>query len=151
MTEFEKSKENVKVLANLLRDRYMYDLASAIRGDDYEYLGIKNLFTSRIRYCMGITEVYATTIDIRTDEKIMQFEISDILYELKEMKAEKRKKHYFYHVLDALTTLRVLELMSQEEYNNLTALCDEMLSYISDYSEIKLDLIKERLNKMVSE
>lgn len=136
--------ENVEVLKGLFRDANIYNLVSAVRGNDYGLSHIKYLFTSRIRYFLNVDKTYTS---VREDEYISFFEYQDIFNDIEYAKSIHMNKHYFLHVRVALRILTELKLISKDESENLTMLASEIEDYINGVGDI--ELINQRLSKLV--
>jgi hypothetical protein len=137
--------EYIDEFKRLLQNRNIYDLACALRGNDYGFGEIKYLFTGRIRYYLGIHPLSYWGV-VRENKEINVYEVDRIIREIEMMREAKAKDHYLDHISSALDVLRNEEIMPESEYSVLSSLCDEIALYLTD----KQDSLKERLGTIRS-
>ena len=139
--KLETSK--IDIFKDLLKDEDIYNLASAIRGNDYDYRNIKYLFTSRIRFLLGLDDSYGS---IRSLYSLSIPHVISILRDVGNARERHMESHYFDHVVSALDVLLDNEMIDRDEYTILTTLVVEMVKYIfhnSDSTDSIAKLLRE--------
>ena len=137
MSKITEARKSIKELMKVIKNQKAYDLACALRGNDFSSYGeIKYLFTGRIRYYLGVEEGDSMLV-IREIETLKKWERDDVIEELKRMKKEGIGVHYFRHILLALDALADIDVMPLPEYDNLKNICMKIVDYLN--SEINSD------------
>ena len=137
MSEVIEAKKGFKGLIKAIKNPKMYDLACALRGNDFASYGeIKYLFTGRIRYYLGIKDEHYMLVT-REKEMLTELEKNDVINEFKRMKKEGIGLHYFKHIILALDALADIDVMPLPEYDNLRNICMKIVDYLN--SEINSD------------
>ena len=101
----------------------LYKVASAIRGCDLAGIGLKRIFTARIRY---LVDIYSTPTVVRRTPRVEWEDIKSAVAEIVANCDDGLKRSAYYHYLDhvggALEALRAYDLISVREYKFLIRL-----------------------------
>jgi len=124
------------LLERLLREPFaVYEVTAAIRGPDIRALGLKNVFTERIRYwvfggaTLGKTR-FVPWISVQT--------YKDALQELRKGRRDKEIKHALQHYLMHVSyALKVLHREGIDEAGLLRDIAETMLGYLGGTKELR--------------
>ena len=121
----DTDKPELEKLRQLMMYREYYDVATALRGPDFEADGLKYVFTERIRWYTGaIGWAFA-----RSSPHIYQETISKVIDEIKQTD-KSELAHYIRHVIAALEALK--EMVDNYELSDLSDL-ENIARKINDY------------------
>lgn len=115
----------------VLGDAEMYDVAAAMRGPDGDYEALKDVFTARIRYLVGIKP--QGLLRIRKKKAITKAMLRNATQEVITAMNPRTIQHYIMHVEYALQRLRDRGIISAPEYKFLLPIIDTIRSYTTGY------------------
>ena len=135
-------------LKNLLHNKDIYELASALRGNDYNFIALKYVFTARLRSFILIDDIHSF---VRFSKYISNYEAEYFIKELIELSKRYYSLHYFNHIDQALRVLHRYNLIEEWEYNILHELLLVTVSYLitTENKDINIISVKNALNKLV--
>jgi hypothetical protein len=135
-------------LKNLLHNRDIYELVSAIRGNDFDFIAIKYVFTARLRSFILLDDNYSV---VRFSKYISNSEAECFIEELIELSKRYYSLHYFNHIDYALMVLHQHKLIEEWEYDVLHELLLVIVSYLisTENKDIIIMTVRNVLNKVV--
>ena len=113
----------------VLNSEALYDVASAMRGPDDDCVGLKYLFTARIRSLAGI---YSDTLLLRDTKRVNRDILRDAIENIITMHKD-AARHYISHVDSALEALKYYKIMSKPEYKFLQHIIHHFHRYFAGY------------------
>jgi len=143
-----RNKLKVWMLRKVINDQTLYDIISAVRGCDSTNIILKSLFTARIRYLAGLDSGRAV-VDVREYKKvrlhmiylaITSVSVADI--------------HCLEHIIYAVSALRWLKLMDEEEANMLNAIATILIDVAKgtedhDTARKKIEELTKKYEKLI--
>lgn len=111
-----RNKLKVWILRKVVNDQTLYDIVTAFRGCDSYNTVLKYLFTARIRYLAGMNPDDAFA-DVRVDKEIELWMLHRAVGSVSEA-----DMHYLVHIMYAISALRWLKLIDEEEADMLNAI-----------------------------
>ncbi|MCD6487785.1 MAG: hypothetical protein J7K21_00985 [Desulfurococcales archaeon] len=118
------------MIREALRQPYIYNIVSVLRGPDTGHESIKYIFTARIRSFLLRGEHYEGLM-IRDNEKIPFSYIVDAILEVDE-----NDYHYLDHAQSAVESLNQLGILETKEYDMLSALVDALIKLSRNDNEL---------------
>ena len=146
--KYENFYDELSELKTLLTDKHIFDLVSALRGNDFGYMTIKYVFTARLRSFIMSNDDYST---VRFEKYISNDDVDLFIDELESMGKSCHNLHYFNHIAYAFNVLHIYELIEEWEYDILNEIREYIISYLMNM-ENKDDLIikiRNTLNKLI--
>ena len=135
-------------LKNLLHNRDIYELVSAIRGNDFDFIAIKYVFTARLRSFILLDDNYTV---VRFSKYISNSEAECFIEELIELSKRYYSLHYFNHIDCALMVLHQHKLIEEWEFNVLHELLLVTTSYLiaKEDKDASIITVRNALNKLL--
>lgn len=113
----------------VLNSGALYDVASAMRGPDDDCVGLKFIFTARIRSLAG---VYNEDVLLRDTKVINRDILRDAIEDIITMH-KNAARHYISHVDSALQALKYYKRISKPEYKFLQHIIHHFHRYFAGY------------------
>ena len=135
-------------LKNLLHNRDIYELVSALRGNDFDFIAIKYVFTARLRSFILLDDNYSV---VRFSKYISNSEAECFIEELIELSKRYYSLHYFNHIVHALMVLHRHKLIEEWEYDVLHELLLVTTSYLisKEDKDVSIITVRNILNKLL--
>ena len=146
--EHEEFFDKTTTLRQLLNDKDICSLITALRGNDFGFDTIKYVFTARIRYFL----TDGSYLGVVRESKYLNYnQIDSYIDDIKKLSQEYYSLHYFHHINEAIHVLHWYEMIDEWEFNVLHELLLVTTSYLisKEDKDASIITVRNALNKLL--